>query len=70
MAATASSASIDAGLDRLKKIQVEGQRFTLEEIAKSCGVTKQAIKHREMVALKKLRTLCSDEMFREFKELV
>lgn len=59
--------NIDAGLNRLKSIQIEGQRFTLIEIAKACGVTKQAIKYREQTALRKLRDQFG-EALSEFKE--
>lgn len=61
--------NIDAGLSRLKAIQLEGQRFTLLEIAKACGVTKQAIKYREQTALRKLRTQFGDELARALSEL-
>lgn len=53
--------AIEHGLEKLYSGAVFGQRFTLEEMAQACGVTRNAIHQIELSALKKLRRRLTKE---------
>jgi hypothetical protein len=62
------SNQFDAGIERLWQSAGFGDGLSAEVIAKECGVTRQAIKNRERVILKKISNQLSDKDKAELAE--